>query len=198
MPEIAIPLLIFLLPLAYSPGPGNMVFAANGARFGFSATIPANAGYHIATLAVTIAIGLGFAAALERFPTAFHTLKIAGALYVLWLAAKLIRSGILEGSAQPQPVSFWGGIVLLVFNPKAYVIIALMFTQFLGTSEGNPLLPVLLIATLFTLNNLVAFSLWAWMGDAIARRFRTPESAARLNLLFGTLLAATALWMLIA
>lgn len=41
--------LTFLFPLAYSPGPGNMVFAANGARFGIRATLRASAGHHIAT-----------------------------------------------------------------------------------------------------------------------------------------------------
>ena len=53
-----------LLPLAYSPGPGNMFFAANGARFGFAATVPSNIGYHIATWLVTVAIGLGMITAL--------------------------------------------------------------------------------------------------------------------------------------
>ena len=52
-------LLIFLFPLAYSPGPGNLFFAANGARFGFWATVPANIGYHIATWFVTLAVGGG-------------------------------------------------------------------------------------------------------------------------------------------
>lgn len=59
MIEITIALIIFLFPLAYSPGPGNMFFAANGARFGFAATVPSNIGYHIATWLVTVVIGLG-------------------------------------------------------------------------------------------------------------------------------------------
>ncbi|MCB5199299.1 hypothetical protein LGQ03_08600 [Loktanella sp. TSTF-M6] len=60
MTQLTIALILFLAPLAYSPGPGNMFFAANGARFGFRATVPANLGYHAATLVVTIGIGLGF------------------------------------------------------------------------------------------------------------------------------------------
>ena len=46
-----IALLVFLFPLAFSPGPGNMLFAANGARFGIRATFWASMGYHIATAA---------------------------------------------------------------------------------------------------------------------------------------------------
>ena len=37
-------LIIFLFPLAFSPGPGNMFFAANGVRFGFAKTLSANFG----------------------------------------------------------------------------------------------------------------------------------------------------------
>ena len=53
-------LLIFLFPLAFSPGLGNMFFAANGAKFGFVNTLSANIGYHLATVVVTFLIGLGF------------------------------------------------------------------------------------------------------------------------------------------
>ena len=53
-------LIIFLFPLAFSPGPGNMFFAANGARFGFVNTLSANLGYHLATIIVTFLIGFGF------------------------------------------------------------------------------------------------------------------------------------------
>ena len=128
MLEIALALIVFLFPLAYSPGPGNMVFAANGARFGLRATLPANAGYHIATWVVTAGIGLGFVAALDMAPRLFAVLKIAGALYVLWLAFGLIRAGTLTSAPAPRPASFADGAVLLILNPKAYVIIALTWT----------------------------------------------------------------------
>jgi len=83
MIETAIALILFLLPLAYSPGPGNLFFAANGARFGVRRTLPASVGYHVATWLVTAAIGFGFLGALAAAPGAFVLLKVAGALYVL-------------------------------------------------------------------------------------------------------------------
>ncbi len=85
---------------AFSPGPGNMFFAANGARFGYRATIPANVGYHVATRLVTAAIGFGFLAAIAKFPRHFSILKVVGSLYVLWIAWKMIRAGILEGTKE--------------------------------------------------------------------------------------------------
>jgi len=194
--QTTIALVIFLFPLAFSPGPGNMFFAANGARFGFRATIAANAGYHVATWIVTLALGFGFLEIVAAVPQVFTALKFGGSLYVLWLAWTLFRSGVLEGSKRPQPAAFRDGVALLLLNPKAYVIIGLMFTQFLDA--GAPFGSVLLITTVFTLNNLVAFSVWAFMGDKIAGLFRTQTSARRLNTSLALVLAGVAVWMLLA
>jgi len=191
-------LLLFLFPLAYSPGPGNLFFAANGARFGTRATIPANAGYHVATWLVTAAIGFGFVAALDQTPSLFRAMQIVGAIYVLWLAWKLMAAGGVQGTREAEPATFANGAILLLLNPKAYVIIALMFTQFLDQSSGDTSRAVLFIATVFTLNNCIAFTAWTVAGDALGRLFRNPKSARRLNLGFGALLAAVAVWMLFA
>ncbi len=59
--ELTLALLLFHFPLAFSPGPGNMFFAAVGGRFGLRASLPATIGYHLTTFAVTAVIGLGFA-----------------------------------------------------------------------------------------------------------------------------------------
>lgn len=198
MLQTSIALILFLFPLAYSPGPGNMFFAANGARFGFRSTVPSNVGYHLATWVVTAAIGFGFIAALDRFPEIFLFLKTAGSLYVLWIAWKIFRAGTLEGHETAKPAAFIDGVVLLILNPKAYVIIALMFTQFLGQLEGGWVVTVILITTVFTINNFISFSIWALIGDKIAGYFRTPESARKLNMLFGIILAAVAVWMFLS
>ena len=190
---IVLPLVVFLLPLAWSPGPGNLTFAANGARFGFRATLLANLGYHIATWLITVAIGLGALRVVERVPGAFALLQLCGAAYVLWLAWRLFRSGIARTGAEARPIGFVDGAVLLLLNPKAYVIIALMFSQFADATAGTT--GIVLIATVFTLNNLMAFSAWTLLGDRLLSAFRAPAQARRINTLFGVLLAGVAFWM---
>ncbi len=197
MQPMILPLVIFLFPLAFSPGPGNMVFAAAGARFGLRAMLPANAGYHIATLAVTILIGLGFAEAMGAFPGLFGAIKLAGALYVLWLAAALMRASAQDG-AEARPMGFGGGVILLLLNPKAYVITALMLTQFLTHHGRSGLGFVMVIAVIFTLNNLAAFLVWTAFGDVIARRFRQTGHMRHANTLLGAMLGAAGLRMLLA
>jgi len=198
MLQTTLALFLFLVPLAYSPGPGNLFFAANGARFGFRATIPANVGYHLATWTVTASIGFGFLATIESFPQLLSYIKLAGAFYVFFLAWKILKSGTLNDAEDANPATFMDGIVLLLLNPKAYVIITLMFTQFIGLSDMSMGFSVLLITTIFTLNNMLAFSLWTLLGDAIASFFRSPRSAQKLNLIMGTGLAGVAVWMLLS
>ncbi|WP_284165092.1 hypothetical protein [Frigidibacter sp. SD6-1] len=53
------------------------------------------------------------------------------------------------------------------------------------------------ITTIFTLNNLAAFTAWTLAGDRIASRFRDRHSAQWLNLSFGLMLAALAIWMVV-
>lgn len=195
MTEILIPLIVFLFPLAYSPGPGNLAFAANGARFGLRATLPATAGYHLATWAVTVAIGLGAMRAFGAVPGLFTLAKLAGAAYVMWLALQFLRAGLANGPVSARPIGFRDGVVLLLLNPKAIVIITLMFSQFLDESADPAL--ALGIATVFTLNNLLAFTIWTLAGDRLLSAFRTEEHARSVNMAFGLTLGAVAIWMLL-
>ncbi len=190
-------LIVFLFPLAYSPGPGNMFFAANGAALGFRATIPANVGYHFATWLATFAIGAGLHSSLDRYPTAFAVLKVAGAAYIMLIAWRLFRSRTIGSDAEPATSTFADGAMLLVLNPKAYLIIALMFTQFLDPTDQHQYFTVAAIATIFTINNLLSFTLWAAAGDRLVSIFRSEESAHRVNRALGIALVIVSVWILV-
>ena len=81
--QTTIALILFLFPLAYSPGPEIIFFAVNGAWFGFLSTVPAIVSYQIAIWALTAAISAGFIATFDKFPQVFVTLKVLGSLYLL-------------------------------------------------------------------------------------------------------------------
>jgi threonine/homoserine/homoserine lactone efflux protein len=190
-------LLAFLFPLAYSPGPGNMFFAALGARYGLMATLPANTGYHVATVLVTALVGLGFVALLDPASGLFLVLKTAGSLYVLWLAWKMAVSGRSQVKSEVAGAGFRDGVMLLLLNPKAYVIIVLMYSQFGAMGDYSAGERVLLVSLVFTLNNLLAFLMWTLAGDGLGRLFRSESGSRQLNLMFAAVLAGVALWMML-
>lgn len=202
--EMAIALLVFLFPLAYSPGPGNTFFAAIGASKGLKAAIPSLSGYHVATFIVTAAIGLGMEVTVLRFPVFANALAVVGCLYVFWLAYRFIRSARSDGSPKgkgaqsaPAQIGFVSGALIMLVNPKAYYIIAVMFTQFLNPSDSNSFTLALLITLIFTLNNLVAFVVWAIGGQVLTMLFQSETSKRWIDYFFAATLVAVGVWMAI-
>lgn len=200
--HLIIALVIFLFPLAYSPGPGNSFFAAIGATRGLKAAVPALVGYHVATFAVTILIGMGFGLVLVSEPNFIRVLSIAGSLYVFYLAWLFLREalrtqteggsvGVVNGG-----VRFVDGAMILLLNPKAYLIIGLLFSQFLNTAE-NGLGQVVGISAIFTANNLIAFAVWTLAGASIARLFGKNGSGRGINAVFAACLFGVAVWMIL-
>lgn len=195
--ELTLALVVFLAPLAWSPGPGNSVFAAIGAQSGLRASLAPSMGYHAATWAVTLALGFGFFEAQARLPGLFEAMRYGGAAWVLWIAWKFWQASAPETRGGSLRATALDGAVLLLLNPKAYLIIALMFSQFLTPGQEGEALLVVWIATVFTLNNLVAFTGWTVLGDTLGRLFRTPAQARRLNAAFALSLVAVAFWVLL-
>lgn len=187
-------LLIFLFPLAFSPGPGNMFFAASGAKFGFKKTLSANFGYHLATIIVTLLIGLGFGFFFLFIEDYYEYIKIIGSIYVIFLSYKFLKAGAYKSTTRDIGTTFTDGVILLIFNPKAYVIISLMFTIFLNNNQN--LLKVILISIIFTLNNCLSFTLWTIFGDLLGTKFRNETYAKKLNYVFAISLFFVGLWML--
>ena len=137
----------------------------------------------------------GYDQSFERFSECVFGVKNVWCRVCFMARLETDQAGRYDGQGEAKPATFWDGVILLLLNPKAYIIMALMFSQFLSTDGGLQIANVLTISTIFTFNNLVAFSIWAAVGDKIADKFRTDEGARRLNLMFGTILAAVAVWM---
>jgi threonine/homoserine/homoserine lactone efflux protein len=189
--DLTLPLLLFLFPLAYSPGPGNSFFAALGARAGFAGTLPASLGYHAATALVTLAVGLGFAGLSDMVLVG---LRYAGAAWVFWIAWRMWSAPPARAGSAARVAGFWDGLALLVLNPKAWLIIGLMFSQFLP--NGGGVAQVIWITTIFTLNNFVAFALWTLAGAGLGRTFASDRQGVWLNRMFALTLAGVGIWMI--
>lgn len=194
---LTLSLVVFLFPLAYSPGPGNLYFAAIGGSLGWRGAIWSLTGYHLATFVVTAAIGFGLMGVLQANSTVFNLLRYGGAAYVMWLAWGFFRTGTLNSASAARQATLRDGAILLLLNPKAYVIIALMFSQFLTPNSAAFGAEVIWITAVFTANNLLAFGVWTVAGDLLAKGFRSPQSARRINGLFGVMLAAVSVYMVL-
>lgn len=199
MLTLAISMFIFGLPIAISPGPGNIFFIANAVRFGFWRVLPANIGYHVAMFATTLLVGLGLGTVLNAYPKILIALRILGGAYILWLAYKIAfsKNDISVDKAANACPTFWDGFILLVLNPKGYAVMLLYHSQFSSDNSYGIMGFATLVAMMFTITNATAFLPYTALASKIGRFIATPARVIWMNRTLGALLALVALWIMI-
>jgi threonine/homoserine/homoserine lactone efflux protein len=86
---------------------------------------------------------LGLAAVFIVVPWLYTALKVAGAVYLLWLAYKALRPGgmsLFETRDLPRDSAgklFRMGLVTNLLNPKAALMYLALIPQFVDQSAGN-------------------------------------------------------------
>ncbi|RWP64788.1 LysE family translocator [Mesorhizobium sp.] len=186
-------LLVYAFVTSITPGPNNFMLLASGVNFGFAKTIPHMLGISIGFLVLLLAVGFGLGAVLIAFPVLDTALKIAGGVYLLYLAWKIAMSRSLssKGEAKARPMRFIDAAAFQWVNPKAWVM-AITAMAVYAVPE-HPFLSVALVSIAFTVVNLPSVSVWAGFGTALRGFLSDPVRLKWFNIAMGVLLAA-ALW----
>lgn len=182
----------FLWVAAITPGPNNMLLTASGANFGFFRTIPLMVGIMIGMQLMLLLVAFGVGGLILLYPSLHLILKVAGSLYLLWLAWKIATAAYekLETDAAPvAPMPFWQGGLLQLINPKAWLMALGAIASFSLAGAGYRH-SVLLISVGMFMVNLVAGIIWMGFGAMIGRILRSPRAWKIFNLSMGLLTAA--------
>jgi len=147
---------ILSIGLVLLPGPDTMLVAGHAARRGFRAGMAAIGGIQLGGLFYMALCGFGFLSVLNAVPGLFMVVKIAGAIYLLWLGFQMLRGAVRpvpagEQKVMPAGAPFRQGFVSTVLNPKVAVFFLAALAQFVGTGPNAPLHGVLLIAIVYAL-----------------------------------------------
>lgn len=186
-------LLVYAFVTSITPGPNNFMLLASGVNFGFAKTIPHMLGISIGFLVLLLAVGFGCGAVLTAFPALHTGLKVAGGVYLLYLAWKIAMSRSLSGKgvANARPMRFIDAAAFQWVNPKAWVMAITAMAVY--AIPEHPFLSVALISIAFTVVNLPSVSVWAGFGMALRGFLSDPVRLKWFNIAMGVLLAAT-LW----
>ena len=115
-----LPLMTYCFVMSSTPGPNNVMLTASGANFGYRSTLPQMLGIHAGAFVLSFVTCLGLGAVFAAVPMAQTALRIAGSLYLLFLAWKL--TGASVGQAQlPRPVTITQAALFQAVNPKSWV-----------------------------------------------------------------------------
>lgn len=147
------------LLVAYFPGPALLYTAAQTIAHGRKAGLMAMLGIHLGCYVHVFAAAFGLSAVFKHVPELYLAVKIAGALYLVWLGIGMIRSKL--GSAADQPVAppktvkraLVDSFIVEILNPKVALFFIALLPQFVDPSASLPVWAQFLI-----LGTIVNFS----------------------------------------
>lgn len=198
-------LLMFIpacLALNLAPGPNNLLSVSNATRHGFGAACGAGLGRLLAFAGMIALAASGLAVVLHASELLFYLIKVAGALYLFWLAWQLWHAGVAEQSDGAATKAGWLRLARQEFlvaagNPKAILIFTAFLPQFVDLAR-----PVaaqfMLLGSLFLLFELLAIAVYAAIGSRLRGWFAQPRGRRLFNRTCAGLLSGAGLGLLLA
>ncbi len=179
--------------IALTPGPNNFCGLNNGIRAGVGVALIAATG-RVVAFAIFLAVSaVGLGAMLLASEAAFTAVKWLGACYLFWLGWRAWRSREFSGldvvdggdvKAGVAPVRLRALIaqefLLGITNPKAIILFAAIFPQFIDPAQPAARQFVVLGAV-YLGAEFVSTAVYAMGGRQIRRFIRTSRGVVRLN-----------------
>lgn len=187
------------LGMAVTPGPNMVHLASRSVSQGTRAGLTALGGTAVGFVAYLVAAAFGLAALFAAVPAAFLVVKVAGAVYLGYLAWQMVRPGgrsVFDPATVPplRPARLFGaGLVANLLNPKIAVLYAALLPQFI-----DPASPVwaqfLVLGTVQIVVGVTVNGLVVVLADRLARFLRGRPRATRVQrVVSGSVLGALAL-----
>ena len=192
------------LAITLTPGPDMTFFVGRAIAQGRAAGLAALAGAFSGILVHTMLVAFGLSALVVAAPTAFTTLRIAGALYLAWLAIQAIRHGsafALPGGAPTRAslAATWAsGVAINLLNPKILLFFMTFLPLFVRPGDPVAALKLITLGLLFMAIALLLTLPLILAADRVATLLRDrPRIARGIDWLFAGIFANFALQLLL-
>ena len=191
------------LVLAIAPGPDNLFVLTQSALQGRKAGLLVVTGLCTGLLFHTSAVALGVAVIFKTSELAFTLLKVAGAVYLLYLAWGAFKSGAttIEGKSNPVLNSgqlYRRGIFMNVTNPKVSIFFLAFLPQFASPARGSLGWQMLELGLVFILSAILVFGAIALAAGSLGEWLNRSSRVQRMiNWLAGTIFIGLAVKLLL-
>ena len=174
-----------------TPGVDMALVTKNALLHGRRPALVTAVGINVGILLWTTAAALGLAAVIAHSTTAFTVIKVAGALYLVYLGLQVLRASRVRPRMSAMPVTrapldnrvaFRQGLVSNLLNPKIAVFFTSFLPQFVGTHRAGS--DLLLLGALFNAMGLVwllGYALLAARGRKVLGRPSVKRTLDRVS-----------------
>ena len=177
------------------PGPSVLFAVGRSIALGRRAGIVSVVGNSLATIPIVAAVALGLGFLVAQSIVAFTIIKVAGALYIVFLGIQAIRhrkDGSIEAAAMAprSTVRMLGeGFLVGISNPKLLVFFVAVLPQFVNYRAGAIQEQMVVLGMVFLVIALLSDSTWAVLAGTARGWFaRSPKRAERLAATGGIML----------
>jgi threonine/homoserine/homoserine lactone efflux protein len=140
--DILLALVVTTAIFAFIPGPAMLYAAARTMAGGREAGLMAVLGIHIGAYIHIIAAAAGLSILFHAVPVAYILVKLAGAIYLIWLGISLFRARDVGTDDLPALKSarkaFIESITVEVLNPKTAIFFMAFLPQFVDSAASFP------------------------------------------------------------
>jgi len=171
---------------AYMPGPALLYTAAQTIARGRRAGLMAALGVHLGGYVHVFAAALGLSVIFQLVPEAYVTLKIAGAVYLVWLGIGIIRRRLDGGTLREPPArsarrAFVESMTVEVLNPKTAIFFLAFLPQFVDPAASLPVwLQFLILGMVVNLASSSADLVCITLAASVVRRLTASGWGERL------------------
>jgi threonine/homoserine/homoserine lactone efflux protein len=180
-----LPMMMYCFVMSITPGPNNMMLTASGANFGYRLTLPQILGINAGGFVLTILSCAGLGSLFLAWPPAQALLRVAGSVYLVFLAWQLARARVGDASGV-KPQSFLEGAMFQAVNPKSWIKAITVASVFMPAGV-HPMAAGVMLGAIGAAVGFPCVSMWALFGMAI----RGFLADARNQRLFNLLMAGT-------
>jgi threonine/homoserine/homoserine lactone efflux protein len=190
-PEIFWAFVTFAFVASITPGPNNLMLMTSGVKYGFGRTLPHLVGVVLGFALMIALVGLGLSVLFDRYPQILPLMRIAGSLYMVWLALKIaLAKPISKAEPGGRPIGFFAAAGFQWVNPKAWAMALGALAAYAGVVDSYAG-GVLLIAALCALIAIPCCIAWTVFGASLSRLLIDPRVARPFNWTMAALLIAS-------
>ena len=183
-------LVAFSFVSSVTPGPNNVLLWASGATFGLGRTVRHIFGTALGIGLMALAAAAGLGALVTTIPALAIVMKIAGSIYLLYLAVRIAAARGLTLGELAHPLGIVQAAAFQLVNPKAWVFALGAITTF-RPAELPAFGGSIAVAATMMIVVIPTAALWAAAGGAINRLLANDRHQRLVSLALAGLVAAT-------